>query len=137
MALYKRGEVSHYDFAMDGKRYRGSTKEAVSSKARMIEARLMNEAKQRKLTVQRRTLTLAEFSKRFLEWVEETRLEPESKGYYRSGWRMLAKSPISACGSHTSPPTRQRRFGLIIRQRMRTGLSARCEGCWARRRSGA
>jgi len=95
MALYKRGEVWHYDFAMDGKRYRGSTKESVSSKARMIEARLMNEAKQRKLTVQRRTLTLAEFSKRFLEWVEKTRLEPESKGYYRSGWRMLAKSPIS------------------------------------------
>ena len=31
----------------------------------------MNEAKQRKLTVQRRTLTLAEFSKRFLDWVRD------------------------------------------------------------------
>ena len=95
MALYKRGGVFHYDFAMDGKRYRGTTKESVSSKARMIEAKLMNEAKQRKLTVQRRTLTLAEFSKRFLAWVENTRLEAESKEYYRSGWRMLAKTPIS------------------------------------------
>jgi integrase len=95
MALYKRGGVWHYDFAMDGKRYRGTTKESISSKARMIEAKLMQEAKQRKLTVQRRTLTLAEFSKRFLAWVESTRLEAESKEYYRSGWRMLAKTPIS------------------------------------------
>lgn len=95
MALYKRGGVWHYDFTMDGRRYRGTTKETVPSKARMIEARLMNEAKQRKLTVQRRTLTLAEFSKRFLAWVESTRLEPESKEYYRSGWRMLAQTPIS------------------------------------------
>jgi integrase len=95
MALYKRGGVFHYDFAMDGRRYRGTTKESNSSKARLIEAKLMQEAKQRKLTVQRRTLTLAEFSKRFLAWVESTRLEAESKEYYRSGWRMLAKTPIS------------------------------------------
>ena len=83
MALYKRGGVFHYDFAMDGKRYRGTTKESVSSKARMIEAKLMNEAKQRKLTVQRRTLTLAEFSKRFLAWVETTRLEAKTKEVLR------------------------------------------------------
>jgi len=95
MALYKRGGVWHYDFAMDGRRYRGTTKETVSSKARMIEARLMQEAKQRKLTVQRRTLTLAEFSKRFLAWVETTRLETKTQKYYDSGWKMLNQTPIS------------------------------------------
>jgi integrase len=95
MALNKRGGVWHYDFAMDGRRYRGTTKEAVSSKARMIEAKLMQEAKQRKLTVQRRTLTLAEFSKRFLDWVVTTRLEAKTKKYYVSGWKMLAQTPIS------------------------------------------
>jgi integrase len=61
----------------------------------MIEAKLMNEAKQRKLTAQRRTLTLATFSKRFLDWVEKSRLEAESKHYYQSGWRMLSQTPIS------------------------------------------
>jgi integrase len=61
----------------------------------MVEAKLMNEAKQRKLTALRRTLTLAEFSKRFLDWVEKSRLEAESKHYYRSGWRMLTQTPIS------------------------------------------
>jgi integrase len=96
MALYKRGEVYHFDFAMDGRRYRGSTKEKVLSKARMVEAQLMHEAKRRKLTVQRRTLTLAEFSKRFLEWVKTARLEPESRKYYESGWRMLSETPIAA-----------------------------------------
>jgi len=62
----------------------------------MIEAKLMSDAKQRKLTVQRRTLTLAELSNRFLEWVEQTRLEAKSKEYYRGGWRMLASTPISS-----------------------------------------
>ena len=96
MALYKRGEVWHYDFAIDGRRYRGSTQEKVSAKARLIEAHLMNEARQRKRTVLRRTLTLAEFSKRFLEWVKAARLEPESRKYYESGWRMLSQTPIAA-----------------------------------------
>lgn len=95
MALYKRGGVWHYDFAIEGRRYRGSTGEKTESKARMIEAKLMMEAKQRKLPAQRRTLTLAEFSKRFLDWVQTTRLEAKSKAYYGIGWRMLAKTPIS------------------------------------------
>lgn len=95
MALYKRGGVWHYDFAIDGRRYRGSTRERTESKARVTEAKLMMEAKQRKLTVQRRTLTLAEFSKRFLDWVQTTRLEAKSKKYYGTGWRMLASTPIS------------------------------------------
>ena len=95
MALYKRGGVFHYDFTLDGRRYRGTTKEKVASKARMIEAKLMNEAKQRKLTVQRRTQTLAEFSKRFLDYVRTTRLEARTKRYYGTGWKMLAKTPIA------------------------------------------
>ena len=88
MALYKRSEVYHYDFAMDGRRYRGTTKESILSKARMVEAQLMQEAKRRKLTVQRRTLTLADFSARFLAWVKTARLEPESRKYYESGWKL-------------------------------------------------
>jgi integrase len=96
MALYNRGGIWHYDFAIDGRRFRGSTREKVHSKARLIESRLMNEAKQRRLTVHRRTLTLAELSKRFLDWVKTARLEPESRKYYESGWRMLSQTPIAA-----------------------------------------
>ncbi len=96
MALNKRGEIWHYDFAMDGRRFRGSTNEKVLSKARLIEAHLMSEARQRKLNVHRRTLTLTDFSKRFLDWVKSARLEPESRKYYESGWRMLSQTPIAA-----------------------------------------
>jgi integrase len=96
MALRKRGGVFHYDFAIDGQRYRGTTKEKVASRARMIEAALINDAKQRKLNVRRRSLTLVELSARFLDWVSETRLEPKSKDYYRGGWKMLADTPIAA-----------------------------------------
>jgi hypothetical protein len=85
MALYRRGEVWHYDFAIDANRYRGSTKERIESRARMIEAKLMMEAKQRKRIVQRRSLTLAEFSKRFSEWLDEGHLTTETKKYYLSG----------------------------------------------------
>jgi integrase len=96
MSLHKRGGIFHYDFAVDGRRYRGTTKEKTASRARMIEATLINDAKQRKLDVRRRSLTLAEFSQRFLEWVDDTRLEPKSKDYYRGGWKMLEVTPIAA-----------------------------------------
>jgi hypothetical protein len=69
LSLHKRGGIFHYDFAIDGRRFRGTTKEKTASRARMIEAALINEARQRKLTVRRRSLTLAEFSSRFLQWV--------------------------------------------------------------------
>jgi integrase len=92
----ERGKVWHYDFAMDGRRYRGTTKESNPSKARLIESQLMQEARRRKITVQRRTLTLAEFSKRFLNWVKTARLEPESRKYYESGWKMLSQTPMAA-----------------------------------------
>jgi integrase len=95
MALCRRGEVWHYDFTVDGRRFRGTTKEIILSKARQIEAKLMVEAKQRKLTVQRRTQTLAEFSKRFLKWVKTTRLEPKTIKYYGNGSKMLLATPIA------------------------------------------
>jgi integrase len=94
MALRKRGGMWHYDFAIDGRRYRGTTKESVASRARIIESALINEARQQKLTARRRSVTLAGFSQRFLEWVSEPRLAPKSKEYYRGGWRMLEVTPI-------------------------------------------
>ena len=87
----KEGRMFHYDFAVDGRRYRGTTKEKTASRARMIESKLIGQAKQRKLTVHHRSMTLVEFSKRFLEWVETTHLELKTRKYYRSGWRMLAR----------------------------------------------
>ncbi|HZL25188.1 MAG TPA: site-specific integrase [Acidobacteriaceae bacterium] len=61
----------------------------------MIESSLMNGAKQRKLTASRKSVTLAQFSMRFLDWVDGTRLEAKTKTYYHSDWKLLVKTPIS------------------------------------------
>src|SRR5262249_39033458 len=42
----------------------------------------------------RRTPTLQKFSIRFLEWVENAKLEPKSKLYYQDGWRLLSQTKI-------------------------------------------
>lgn len=95
MALRRRGGVFHYDFVIDGRRYRGTTKEKTASKARMIEAALINDAKQSRLSISRRSMRLKEFSQRFLQWINDTQLETKSKEYYRGGWKMLEATPIA------------------------------------------
>ena len=66
MALHKRGGVWHYDFTVGTKRYRGSTKEKIQSKARAIESALLNEAKRGKLTGMRQSVSLAEISQQLV-----------------------------------------------------------------------
>lgn len=96
MALYKRGNVWHYDFMVDGKRFRGSTKEAVAGRARQIESKLIMAAKERRLAFQtRKAPLLGDFSKRFLGWVKESQLEPNSKAYYEYGWSMISKTLLT------------------------------------------
>jgi hypothetical protein len=55
----------------------------------------MNGAKQGKLAASRKSMTLAQFSMRFLDWVDGTRLEAKTKTYYHSGRKLLVKTPIS------------------------------------------
>lgn len=95
MSLYKRGGVWHFDFTVDGRRYRGTTKQKTLSRARMAESKLIQDAQQRRLVSRHRSVTLAQFSVRFLEWVDSTHLEPKSRKYYKSGWKMLKATPIA------------------------------------------
>jgi hypothetical protein len=61
----------------------------------MIESKLTEDAQQRRLVTRRRTVTLAQFSVRFLEWVDSTHLRPKSRKYYRSSWKMLKATAIA------------------------------------------
>lgn len=45
MSLYKRGRVWHYEFYLDGVRYRGSTRETTKAAAREVEDRERNRAR--------------------------------------------------------------------------------------------
>ena len=46
MALHKRGRFWHYEFQVNGTRYRGSTKQTTQTRARQIEVRKMQEAQE-------------------------------------------------------------------------------------------
>ena len=97
MALYLRGSFYHYHFCVDGRRYRGSTKQKSLAAARRVEAKLIAEAEQDgTIVVRSKTPTLAEFSKEFLELVESSKLSPDSKKYYQRGWQMLAETKVSS-----------------------------------------
>jgi hypothetical protein len=46
VALYKRGRFWHYEFQVNGNRYRGSTKQTIQTRARQVEVRKMQEAQE-------------------------------------------------------------------------------------------
>ena len=46
MALFKRGRFWHYEFQINGTRYRGSTKQNTETRARQIQVRKMQEAQE-------------------------------------------------------------------------------------------
>ena len=77
----------HYDFMIRGKRYRGTTKERTEVRARELESLLMKEALDGHL-IDRKTPTLRDFAQRFLLWVEQSGLDPDTKRYSRNGWRL-------------------------------------------------
>ena len=100
MALYKRGVTWHYDFAVAGKGYRGSTKEKSETRARAKESTLMAEViNLGESGIPRKAPRLADFAPRFLEWVEISRLKPNTKRYYRHGWKLIEATPRHTYGT--------------------------------------
>jgi integrase len=83
-----------YDFMVGGRRYRGSTQESNRTRAAAIAAIKLSKALEGKDPLPRKSPRLGEFSKRFLAWVDEVKLEEKTKTYYRDGWRLLALSSL-------------------------------------------
>ncbi len=97
MSLYRRGSTWHYDFWLEGRRYRGSTKQNSRTRAAQFEAVLMARAREKhSLIPTRRIPFLEEFSARFLHWTRSSRLEPATVSYYAYGCDMLKKTKIWA-----------------------------------------
>ncbi len=98
MALYRRkdSDVFWYDFSVGGRRFRGSTQEGVLARARQVESILINEAKRRgRLVAQTKIPLLREYAARFLDYIEQTPLDPDTKRYYRTGWRLLSNTKLA------------------------------------------
>jgi integrase len=93
-----------FDFKVRGKRYRGSTKERNSKRAGKIAALKLAQALEGTDPLVRKVPTLAEFAKRFTEWLETARLEPDTRRYYLNGWRLLQTTTIPSVKlNHITP----------------------------------
>lgn len=97
MELLKKKDSKYYwyDFAVAGRRYRGSTKETNEKRAGAIAAIKMSQVIDGKDPLPKKAPPLMKFSERFLQWVQGAKLEPKTKTYYTDGWRLLSKTPIA------------------------------------------
>jgi integrase len=100
VSLSKRGNVWHFAFRWNGKRYRGSCKTSKEQEAKKVEslvlARLLEDGR---APGNKKIPTLADFSNRFFNWLEALPADrppkPPTRKYYRVGWRMLESTPFA------------------------------------------
>lgn len=94
--LYRRGKYFHYDFAVAGRRFRGSTQQTSKSKARRVESKLIDKAeKSGPSAILRRAPLLSVFGPRFVSWVDNGRgLAPNTRRYYRLGWQRISETAL-------------------------------------------
>lgn len=98
MALYRRQGSSlwQYDFTVAGIRYRGSTGETTQARARMVEAELITKARNKQLPAgMRKSPMFLDFAEEFTDHIDNTRLMPDSKRYYKIGLATLKKKPLA------------------------------------------
>lgn len=100
MPIFKKGGVYHYAFALNGVRYRGSTKESTPGKARAFEAIIMSRAIEGRGNPKlRKSPLLSEVAKSFLLEIEKStaanNMDGDTLRHYRNGWRMLSETFVA------------------------------------------
>lgn len=91
MRLFRkpRSRFIWYDFTVRGERFRASTQETNLARAGKVASLRLADILRGVDSLDRKPPTLREYSKLFLEWVDRGRLEPDTRRYYRNGWRLL------------------------------------------------
>jgi site-specific recombinase XerD len=84
-----------YDFTVRGHRYRASTQETKSVRALQIASLKLASAMENTDPVPSKPLVLGEFAERFLDWVNNSRLEEKTRKFYRNGWRLLKSTFVA------------------------------------------
>jgi integrase len=99
MSIYKQkgSPLWWLDVTVEGQRYRRSTKTTRITLARAVEAEFVQRVRERGSEFVRPTQAqvLRDFSSRFLEWVNESALEKNTKKYYTFGWRLLKETKLA------------------------------------------
>jgi len=94
--LFKKTKSRFYwfDFTIRGQRYRGSTGETKATRATKVASMKLAQTVEYGELFPTKPTSLAEFSERFLGWLNEARLEEKTRKYYRNGCRLLRLTPI-------------------------------------------
>lgn len=97
MSLYKRNGIYHYNFTLDGQRFRGSTNKKNEYEATLV----LNDKMTQGRTKGTESLTckpplLKEFATDFKKWIDETHsIENKTRKYYKDGWRLLESTKLA------------------------------------------
>jgi integrase len=84
-----------YDFTVRGRRYRGSTQETKSVRAVQVASLRLASVMENTETFPSRPTALNDLADRFLDWVDNGRLEEMTKKFYRNGWRLLKVTSVA------------------------------------------
>jgi integrase len=84
-----------YDFMVRGSRYRGSTEETKSVRALQVASLKLASVMECTDPLPRKPTVLRDFEDRFLDWVNNSRLEEKTKKFYRNGWRLLKPTSVA------------------------------------------
>jgi integrase len=100
MSLYKRGRTYWYRFRWNGQQHRGSCESSKLSEAKRVESLVLAQLHEHNRPPGSQKIpTLAEFTKRFFEWLDSLPTDrPPKQGtrrYYHVGWKLLERTTIA------------------------------------------
>jgi len=95
--LFKKPKSKFYwcDFTVRGHRYRASTRETKSVRALQVASLKLASVMERTDPLPTKPAVFQEFANRFLEWVNDSRLEDKTRKFYRNGWRLLKSTSVA------------------------------------------
>ena len=97
MKLFKKPKSKFYwyDFTVRGRRYRASSQETKSVRALQIASLKLASVIERTDPLPSKPVVLHAFANRFLEWVNDARLEEKTRKFYCNGWRLLNSTSVA------------------------------------------
>jgi hypothetical protein len=115
----RKSKFYWYDFTVRGRRYRASTQETKSVRALQVASLKLASVMERTDPLPTKPAVFREFADRFLEWVNESRLEEKTRKFYRND-EAERKLMIGATACSWRPRTRE--LFLFRKARNKAGL---------------
>jgi site-specific recombinase XerD len=84
-----------YDFTVRGRRYRGSTQETRLVRAQNVASLRLASVIANTHPLPSKPPVLGNFADRFLDWVNNSKLEEKTRTFYRNGWRLLKATSVA------------------------------------------